>query len=487
MKKTQRNLSLFLIGVLSVYILFIFVFTAVYQSKQGSQPQLIIIMLLGGLGLGLGGILWRQAGKEFKKKGRKAMKLSFGWQVAILALVAFLPRLILILTTEIPQTSDYNYYYTTALRFIQESPFEPGDYMVAIAPNTLSFISFLGVIFRLFGSGVFVALLFNVIFTTGSVLLLFLCGRKVMKSLYAFIAALLSALSPTTFFYSLYLAIEPLALFTFLLGLWLFLTAYQQQKTGKQILFALLGGVVLAYSNEVRSNAIALLFALVVFTLLFSPEKKKNRFILAGVLLLAFFAFKIGYSFYQQQVFQTKIGITFGWALYEGMDISTFGGWSAENSETAGAVLAAYPPNQVQEVMLHMALERIGTYDLKQWFTLLAGKGMNLWTSNTYAAASFFEQGLAPWIEKLQPHIFNLLNIPYWLLMGSFIFSSFRYVLKKGDENSGVTVMFTFTLLALIIAHSFITSIPRYHYGMVPFILLLTFLMIDTKPKGERL
>ncbi|NLB90256.1 MAG: hypothetical protein GX786_03425, partial [Clostridiales bacterium] len=397
--------------------------------------------------------------------------------------------LILILTTKMALVSDYQFYYDTALCFAKQVPFVPGEYMIGVAPNTLSYISFLGGVFRVFGESLFVGLLFNLFFTTFSVWLLFLCGRKLMDKTHAFVCALLYALSPSTFLYSLSLAIEPLAMVTFLLGLYGFFIAYEKKKPFHQGGISLLAGMVLGYSNEVRSNAIALLVALVVFLLFFSKKKPRER----GRLLLSFLAgfllVKGLYGFYQQQVFQTSTGITFGWALYEGLDINTFGGWSKENSQVLMDTLKKYPPQEVQKVLLQKAFERGKGYTASQWLTLFLGKGMNMWAVNGYSVINILQQGTSPWLKEGYLWAYGAVHIPYWLLMGGFTFSTIAYPFgrwrkkEKKEKHEEKQVILTMTILALVVAHSFITSIDRYHYGIIPIMMLLLFSILSQEKK----
>lgn len=226
-EQVRSRVALVLLGLLFCYFFVVFSFAIVYSIKHSPNshtylsPLVMVLFILGGIGLSWG------AGKLLQKR---KMSLSFFWKTTLLILVSLVPRLILVVFFQGEQVSDYRYYYDMAVRFAKENPFVPGSYMTAIASNTLSYVSFLGTLFRLFGESILLGLVINVFFTTGSVVLVYLCGRKLMPEKYAFAAGLLYALSPTTFFYSLSLATEPLALATFLLGLYGFLKSREEKK-----------------------------------------------------------------------------------------------------------------------------------------------------------------------------------------------------------------------------------------------------------------
>lgn len=478
------------LGLLCAYFLFELVY---YWLGQSQLRGFGTLLLHCALALIVGKImLWLS--------NRKQCSWHEGILYAFFAALTALPRLVLILAIQVEPQSDYAFYYQSALSLAQTGVFPVTDYNIAVAPNTLTYIGMLGGVLKLLGGSVLTAQIFNLLLSTGTVLISYALARRLVNKNMAILASTLFALWPNHVLFSLCIASEPLALFFFMGGLYAAVRCFEKSRIKKTVLNGFAAGVLLGISGCVRSNAAAALAAALLYAALYML-RKENRLWQSGLFAMAaialgYFAVDALWGMIARHVYQAKLGITFGWALYEGLDTVGNGSWTQEGHDALMRVMSAYPPERVQGQMLKLALEKASAYDFATWFHLIARKGLNIWLYSDYAygavlAAQNAEQSLFL-IDPSAAWLFDDISFLQRFLLVLFSVQGVRMVVRGWRKGvQGMLLLLTFPILGFVVFHSFATSIPRYQYMAVPLFLLATALMVrqlgDYAVKKKRL
>ena len=473
----RDRVVLSVLGFLCVYFLFEL---AYFWLGQGMLRGAATLLLQCALAIIVGkGMLWLS--------NRKQCSWHEGVLYAFFAALTALPRLALILAIQVEPQSDYAFYYQSALALARTGIFPVTDYNIAVAPNTLTYIGALGGVLKLFGESVFTAQIFNLLLSTGAVLGFYALARRLVNKNMAILASMLFALWPNHVLFSFFIASEPLALFFFLWGLYAAVRCFEQDNVVKTALYGLAAGVLLGVSGCVRSNAAAALAAALLYAALYMLRRENRRWLCGlfamAAIALGYFAVDTLWGIVAQHVYQARLGITFGWALYEGLDTVGNGAWTQEGHDALMRVMTLYPPEKVQEQMLKLALEKASAYDFATWFHLIARKGLNIWVHSDYAygavlAAQDTEQSMLR-IDPSAAWLFDAISFLQRFLLVLFSVHGVRMVIKGWKNGAqGKLLLLFIPILGFVIFHSFATSIPRYQYMAVPLFLLSAVLMV---------
>lgn len=459
------------------------------------------------------------------------------WALGVLiASVCFGAHLIMLRNIQVEQISDFAMYYDLALAYARDGVFNATDYIMVVAPNILIYIAALGEFIRLLGESTLAGEWMNLMFMAGSSVALYALSRRILNKNAALLVALIFALSPNNLLFTLCLATEPMAIFLLLLALLFAFRALDQKKSGSAAAYGLASGLLFSLSNTVRAVAIAFFIAFILFLLLW-PRAEGRSFvsgrlpILIG-LTLGYIAFSRLFSAIEWEVYQTQLGINYGWSLFEGLDNISYGGWRAENSEALYQAIKEYPVNQAQAHLLELAIARVSHYSAADWLDLFIGKGHNIWIYNDYAYSAIITNNAAiaqsAWdLSALLAPIANLINALHRLLLMSFSFCLMRAIFlrkRKGpmgaskvdsprlghntacsqsassttDCGAGQKIeltspatafeklfVFAMPVAFLILFHSFATSIPRYHFPAIPMMLICVCYIMQSAPTAR--
>lgn len=395
-------------------------------------------------------------------------------KIILIFLLCFIPKYIFIVNNLFTPISDFGYYYYSALRFSRRDVFEAGPYMLIVAPNTLAFVSYLGIVLKLFGEGIVIPLVLNLIYSSLSAVLIYIIVKKFMQESLAFFTSLIFALSPSMFFYSINIAIEPLPLFLSLLSIVIYLISSECKNSIKKYFYNMLCGAIMGIAYIVRANSISFFIGILVCEMIRNKNNFTSKFkSLLAVIIPFIFVYAL-YKIYQNNVFKINMPPAIGWPLFEGLDIKTYGTWSAENSNVLFELLESVPPNQVQPALLKLAIERISSYNAIQLIDLFLGKGVKTWIINSYPSIILFYDEISQQIQAISPYLSFILQVPYGVIFVSYIISNALIIYNgKNVKYNNYTNIFLVSIVFTILVHSIMTSIDRYHYIMMPVILVL--------------
>ena len=416
--------------------------------------------------------------------GKRAQAFLSGNELRNLLLLlamAVIPRILWQLAVPARIDSDYGLYVRMGAYYAENGKPFIDNYMLTVAPNAVTWSVFTGLLMRLFGTSGMTLVVFTGILHICNILLLYGIGRKLTNAARAFAAAAVFALLPENIFYSHTPGIEAPALFAALLGLELILEA-RDRKPAVCLLLCFSGGAALAFSAMIRANAYAVLIAAEIFILRQKgAERPAVRKILlftaviigAGAVLLA------GRGLKNSLFTGQKPAGGMGWPIYEGLDLENGGKWTPEKSERCVEVTDQYPPEEADAIFRREGLERFSKYTFGQKIRLFLRKGGAMYYETRYSL--FALEGT----EK-ELRLNRLAHYAWALCMAAFIaglfFSGSRPPAGERRAAAGLPV----TVILLTTAwHLIGTSIGRYHYMVIPFILLAAAIMLPGRSETE--
>lgn len=411
---------------------------------------------------------------------RREIKPSDTVLCMVLMLLTVVSRLAMFLLIQVPMNSDVKLCYDMAEEYARTGYFAATDQIVAVAPNIVLYIVLLGEVFKIFGCSLLVAQVTSLVFLTGSVMMIYLLAREFFSKRTSFFATLSFCLSPSVLLFSLMPSTESVAFFPYLAGMVLFLRALRKEHVGKRIGLAVACGLVWAFSNDIRSNALIAMISLSLWAVMFKIKKSELGFkrvagVIAAVLVMVF-AFGQGMDVIKNEVFQgKKSSLQLGWTLYEGLDNETAGGWRQENTDVLNATIANYPLDEVQKVLLDKAIERVSEYSPETWARLMLRKGVNIWIFDDYAYQTLTATNEDSIIrmEAYRQEIVFVVNETYKVLLMAVAVGLLLTVKKANRGNMQTLLFLLLPLVLMILWHSFATSIPRYHYYAMPNLILI--------------
>lgn len=463
------------------------------RQSNGFWPVLFqIIAFLAILFIAFLAILY--ARNKLSRRWEIGKFLSAKTIVCILIAAAVIPRLYLISSLSIIQTSDYHTYWINALSIANENKIAEHwqQYFGAIAANAPLICSIFALGLKIFGAHLNVLLLMNILFYTIAVLALYYIGSHFLGKMHAFTGVLLFALWPNNILGSLYLASEPMYICFLLLGLAVLL--YGLNHRGKTLwLSAAVSGVILSVSQGLRPLTSVFMIALIILILGYyqlirskTPAKPNLSFLQrTGFLGLVFIVF-LGTSqlidMHTHRYLPVISKPSFGWTLYEGNNPYAYGQWSPQSSDALSEVSRAYELQDVQSVLLTMAIEQLKSYDLKGYLYLLAKKSTSLIGNSNYyypdiahyQTNDLILHGSYPGVLKTWSYFEYAL---YKILAFYLIYICFRsvYNLFKNKQAFYTLLLFTLPYAGICALHALVTSIPRYGYPTIPFLILACF------------
>jgi len=420
-------------------------------------------------------------------------KITVKMAVPILILLAVVPRYFLLHNVSIEQTSDYATYLVNSMSIYENFSVSQDWqlYFGAIAGNVPIICGIFALGFKLFGASLTVGLFMNVFFYTGAVVALYFLALRFTEKNTAFLVAAIYALWPNNICYSVSMASEPMYIFFLFTGLALFV--YGLQTRGIMLLASMiLSGAVLGLSQAIRPVTVIFILSIVLVLVFYSNRMTaenrshsfKQRLVILGTLIVAYMITLWVLGLYTSNIVPIVSKPSYGWSLFEGSNINTYGQWDPESSKVLSRVMSEYPLEQVQTVMLGKGIERIKSYDAPTLTHLFKMK-----TRNVFGNGDLFNKELRSYITA-QPTMIKSGSVPmailawghlsFWLyrmLALYFIYICFRclYFILTSQEREKVYRLFVMILpvCGIMAVHLLLTSIERYNYPAIPIMIMI--------------
>ena len=128
---------------------------------------------------------------------------------------------------------------------------------------------------------------------------------------------------------------------------------------------------------------------------------------------------------------------------------------------------------------------RLSGYSVGTWAGMFLHKNANMWIENSYAVAALNPLLNSGWLgTTIYGAVAGLLSAGHAVWMAMLGLSLLAW-LRSGRQRLYPVVLHLIPVFCLMAWHSFGTSISRYHYVAVPFLLLLTFLVLQPAPDNN--
>ena len=473
----MEKVSVFFKRIMLGLLLLLLALTLTLVLREGLHSRSYLLALAAGA-------VW--AGALVLLRGRLSLRVPR--RAALwLALGCFAVNLVWVLVIRIEPFSDYLKYWQTACALAHGETL-PESWYLSLYPHILGTASFLSLFVRLFGESVFAVSLVNVALTTLSCLLLFRLGSELYGEETGFLAGLLWAVDPCKLMLNSLVFSEPL--YTSLILLFFLLALRLQRRiTAGATLLSLLPwglslGLVLLFINLIRPIAAILWIALAIWLLLLrgraaTSAAEWKRW--APVLALALCVYVLGgrlWTGHVEKLLGTEVASTPVYNIYVGFNEQTQGQWSPEDMD----LLTAYHNQgmsapEAQDALRPHLMDRLGSgIDFPRLFAskLFAFLGSDQLGGYTY--------------RFTRPELFYKLcmgtcNVFYYGVFLAALVGLWRQ-LKSRTLNAGLLLPLFF--LGLTLAHMLVEVSDRYHYSLIPILILFAAVGFAGRANSQR-
>ena len=386
------------------------------------------------------------------------------------------------------QAPDYETFFRAASDLANSRPLSGKDY-IAMFPHILGYAAFLSVFLRLFSNNLMTAALVNVLLTTLSGVLLYHLSLRQYGRKAAFLIFLLWTVCPSKLLYNTMSLSEPF--YTCLLLAFFLLVSKAtdicpgNRQIGLTAGAGLLSGLVLAMVNAARPIGIIPIIAFLLWLLFLSdwkeihPRKKAILFYTCLLILSYFAAGSVWKTFASARLEQTPPSVP-GYSIYVGFNPETQGSYADEDMELLQSrYFGEYDRNAeaAQQSMLESAKQRI-TENKNSIPSLMVHKLKTLLGHDEGGA--FYSR------ESLSDRAYSLWcvvsNIWYYLVC----IMAVAGCVQRGKQPDGDCMLIVpLCLIGIVLAQLMVEVAARYHYCLIPLLLLMAAPVLQSR-KTER-
>lgn len=395
------------------------------------------------------------------------------------------------------QAPDYRTFYEAALNLSEGNQLVNQDY-ISMFPHILGYAAFLSIFLLAFGQNILTAAILNVLLTGASGVLIYvltLCwtGKRSAAAIIGF----LWAVCPSKLLYNTMALSEPY--YTFHLLLFLLLSSLavdcsqrsDSRERGKKatssvlraVVLGLLGGLILALINSARPIGLIPIIALLIWLLLLRKNSDRIKRMGSATYLVALLVTYILAGQAWNTYAATKLGqappSVPGYSIYVGFNPETRGSYADGDMELLqGRYFGEYDRNAdaAQRSMLESAKDRIRetkssipTLMIHKLGTLLGhDEGGAFYSSESLSARAYVLWCVAS-------------NIWYYFVCILALAGGVRLWGKKWRDDSLWLV--PLCLVGVILAQLLVEVAARYHYCLIPLLLLMAGLTIEPSKK----
>ncbi len=404
-----------------------------------------------------------------------------------LSVLCFMVKFIWIIIYRVVPVSDYAVFFNYAQDLAND--WEANSRYVAMFPHIFGYSSFLSIFFKIFLPKYYVATGLNVLLSVASGIMLFYIAKRLISLQAAASTFFFWILCPSQTMYNSLVLSDPL--YTTLMILFVYIVTeinardYKSDKKLiiKMALIGVLSGLLLRTVNACRPIAVIFIIALFIwiFILRTSHLKEKsfrNKWIpFIGVLCAVYFLTGPLLNMYMTARLGEQPASVPGYNIYVGFNPRSAGVWNKEDSE----LLYYYSDQEgataqwAQEQMFDEAIERIFTEDID--FTRLFKRKIKTFLGADDACVMY----LNAYIED--PKSLSIIcNAFYYMLLLQCVVGSIGIFSKRRKSTVSIIILY---VLGLIIAQMIVEVAGRYHYSIIPFLILLGQTVLFDDKKSE--
>ncbi len=403
--------------------------------------------------------------------------------IAALCLVL---NLVWVLVIRIEPFSDYDKYWQVAISLAAGTEIEDAWY-IAMYPHILGTASFLSVFVHLFGQSVLMVSIVNVLLTSLSGLLIFYITLEFSDKETAAFASLLWAVCPCKLMLNSLVFSEPLYTCLILLFLLMLIKLHKEISADSScwwmyIVEGSLLGFLLQCINIVRPIAGILLIALVIWLLMLRGSELKNpklwRSWLFVLLPFLFMYSSIGniWTGHVARLVGMEPAAMPIYNIYVGFNEATQGQWSPEDMDLLFSYMSqpGVTPSMAQESLIPLLQERLGSGI--DYGKLFASK-LTAFMGNDELGGYTYRFTRPEGFVKLGMVIGNVFYYGVLLLALDGLVRMFR------EKRRSSLLMLPLYVLGLTLAHMLVEVSNRYHYSIIPMIIIFAALALSRREK----
>lgn len=478
-----------------------FYVTRATDREYLNQGKWVLSMMALSLLALLGARMSRKAGSKMPERAKTVVMLVI---CALLTAAGVGLRLWVIRSIPIEPDSDFETYYRMAGELLRDTLMSPDAAAdrryIALYPHTIGFPMFLlWPTFAVFGESVLHALYANLVCSCIGILLMGHIARRLSGRVGAVVAVGLISLWPSHIFYSTMVATEPSFTMLILLAADIMLSLLDREKgslyelnPGRSIGMMMLLGVVLALAGAIRPMAVILLAAYCVAQL-FVTGDPTNRVKLDGVrfatsqpivcILLVLLCYLVT-NFVISRAISDMIGeqpasglSASGYNLMVGLNSESGGLWNETDSDFfAEAYESTGSANAAHQACLEVAVQRFQN-EPENVLNLMVSKFCDLWGTDDFGIDWVLlwtgqQNTLTPELQSLLEDIRPIGRVLYMSVLLFAAFGCMEAWRRRYAPPVMVLVCMLF-FLGTALSHMLLETQVRYHYNMIPFLILL--------------
>lgn len=451
---------------------------------------LVLFVLLWLLVNALAGITARLELEDMVHARKKLFGiLEMLFVVAVLAAAAYI-RIIYIREMPMKPESDFKSYYEIADLLKRGILTEEGtgycEY-IAMFPHVYGYPYVLSIVFRIFGTSVETAQIFNIVLAVAAVFVAYRIARLTAGKAAGICTMVLTAFWPSQILYINQVAGEYLFSFLLLCCLYIFVITLKKYHGDVRhplsgvLLHAVLG-MLLALTACVRPMALILLITIILcifFQKMWIPVRKvadqpisliilSRGWMRCAVVVLTYFCVSSFCNMGIEYTIDRKLAsgsASFGYNLLVGLNQESMGGWNQEDADYLYAAMdSSGDATQAHLACRDLALERLKS-NPESLFNLFVYKFRVLWSNDDYGSTwsiLFMDQQgtLTKEREQFLYQIRDFSNL-YYLLAVAFAAIGGIFLWKKGNS---LLYPFCLVFVGTVGMHLFVENQNRYHY-----------------------
>ena len=478
----QEKISDILTKIMLAIFIFVIGFPVLSKVMDIEHKSYILAFMMAAI-IFVGYILIKKKQKSF---GKFFEKLGAVKTAIILSIVCFAINLGWVIYMQLEPTVDFYTFWHTATQLAEGTEIEQKAYL-GLFPHILGYSTFLSVMLRIFGQSTMTAAVVNVMLTTLSGVIIFvLCLRwKNLNS--AVFGFLLWTVCPSKMLYNSMVLSEPY--YTFLLLCFILIVSYLEEKADNKMSWMLYGvwgipaALLIEGINSARPIAAIPVIAFFIWLLVLRGSRLKDKsqwkkwISFAVVLLLMSGVFKNCWNIYAENIIEEELPEKPGYSIYVGFNPESMGSYSDEDMN----MLLDYRYNvygnafDAQEKMLEEAKNRITNSNIS--LPALFAEKLKTLLGNDEGGVYYSKAAL----NNIQYSVYAMAsNIFYYFIVMLAVYKAFMLI-KKPEKKS--LLLIPLYPIGLALAHMLVEVAGRYHYSIIPMIIIMASLQIEKKEK----
>lgn len=402
-------------------------------------------------------------------------KLNTKKILVLLTVICIVIKAIWIFAMPIKPSGDYATFYSYAVtlskKFIAESTY------ISLFPHIFGYSHFLSIFIKIFGESYYTATVLNIVCTVLTGLMLYKIGEQITKSKTSgIICYILWIICPSQTIYNNLVLSEPY--YTMMIILFIYLVCiinekvvFEKKNLMKLCLLGIISGIVLSIINSCRPIAIILIIAIVIWLFILRANEHKLKFIKnwCAFLIPMVLTYVIGCFLWNMYISlrlnETPASIP-GFTIAVGLNQNSCGIWNPKDSELLNSYIEinGATPQWIQEQMFKEAKKRLLSGEIDFDF-LLKNKTINFLGSDD-AAVTYNGN-----IIRDPYHIKMICNIFYYFITILSICGGIYVFKEKTSSICSILILYS---IGLILAQLLVEVALRYHYSLIPILILMS-------------